>query len=299
MRPEEDLPPPSLARLHFQRIGWAAVPVHVPAPDRTFAPPAPPAPRPAAKPPSTQPMPRPALQPRDPDADARGVSRTHTVGQTTSDLATGAQIRSAKPRLILFQQGFRRIVRITHAPFRIGRAVDADCTLDSQQVSNAHARILVAGDGTFQIEDLHSTNGTFTHATALGQPLRHQLPPGTVRELRGMTRVWFAGVEALFVTDREREELERAVSRAQRMRLVEAAALSGLQPEAERLGVHVAEVAVRDGVLGVEPLLELLEETRVFHSARAMASHSRLQWWIALLVVLGLVAAAYVAFCLL
>ena len=55
----------------------------------------------------------------------------------------------------------RRAVRLTSSVTVLGRASDADISISSDGVSRAHARIVATSPGSFQLEDLDSTNGTF------------------------------------------------------------------------------------------------------------------------------------------
>lgn len=51
----------------------------------------------------------------------------------------------------------------------IGRNPAADITFDDPLVSRSHARILVLGDGSVAVEDLHSTNGVYVNGVRLGR----------------------------------------------------------------------------------------------------------------------------------
>ncbi|HSO65846.1 MAG TPA: FHA domain-containing protein [Ornithinibacter sp.] len=52
----------------------------------------------------------------------------------------------------------------------IGRSPECALVLDDDYVSGRHARIFQGDDGTWQVEDLRSTNGTFLGATRLTEP---------------------------------------------------------------------------------------------------------------------------------
>jgi FHA domain len=52
----------------------------------------------------------------------------------------------------------------------IGRSPECALVLDDDYVSGRHARIFQDDDGTWQVEDLRSTNGTFLGATRLTEP---------------------------------------------------------------------------------------------------------------------------------
>ena len=45
----------------------------------------------------------------------------------------------------------------------IGRATGADFILDAALVSRVHCRLTVSADGTLELKDLDSTNGTFVN----------------------------------------------------------------------------------------------------------------------------------------
>lgn len=52
----------------------------------------------------------------------------------------------------------------------IGRSPECALVLDDDYASGRHARIFEGDDGTWQVEDLRSTNGTFLGATRLTEP---------------------------------------------------------------------------------------------------------------------------------
>jgi hypothetical protein len=52
----------------------------------------------------------------------------------------------------------------------IGRSPECALVLDDDYASGRHARIFQADDGTWMVEDLRSTNGTFLGATRLTEP---------------------------------------------------------------------------------------------------------------------------------
>jgi pSer/pThr/pTyr-binding forkhead associated (FHA) protein len=45
----------------------------------------------------------------------------------------------------------------------VGRATRADFIIDAALVSRVHCRLISESDGTLQVEDLRSTNGTFVN----------------------------------------------------------------------------------------------------------------------------------------
>jgi pSer/pThr/pTyr-binding forkhead associated (FHA) protein len=52
----------------------------------------------------------------------------------------------------------------------IGRSPECALVLDDDYASGRHARIYQDDDGTWKVEDLRSTNGTFLGATRLTEP---------------------------------------------------------------------------------------------------------------------------------
>ena len=52
----------------------------------------------------------------------------------------------------------------------IGRSPECALVLDDDYASGRHARIFQDDDGTWKVEDLRSTNGTFLGATRLTEP---------------------------------------------------------------------------------------------------------------------------------
>jgi two-component system cell cycle response regulator len=62
------------------------------------------------------------------------------------------------------------VYRLTQPRTVLGRAEDADVQLSMPGVSRAHAAILEA-DGTFTLEDLGSTNGTYCRGERLTEPM--------------------------------------------------------------------------------------------------------------------------------
>jgi pSer/pThr/pTyr-binding forkhead associated (FHA) protein len=51
----------------------------------------------------------------------------------------------------------------------IGRATRADFVLDAALVSRFHCRLSAGPDGTLEVEDLHSTNGTWVNDLRIGR----------------------------------------------------------------------------------------------------------------------------------
>lgn len=59
-------------------------------------------------------------------------------------------------------------------PMTIGRAASADLPIDDDYSSSRHAQLVPRGDGSWVVEDLDSTNGTYVN----GSPIDHPTPVG-------------------------------------------------------------------------------------------------------------------------
>lgn len=67
------------------------------------------------------------------------------------------------PKLMIkFESAFIREVKLDKPAFTLGRKPDNDITLDNAAVSGHHCKVYESG-GTWFIEDLNSTNGTFVN----------------------------------------------------------------------------------------------------------------------------------------
>src|SRR5688500_4633431 len=53
----------------------------------------------------------------------------------------------------------------------IGRATGANFIVDAALVSRVHCRLTASDNGTLELCDLESTNGTFVNGTRVGQPI--------------------------------------------------------------------------------------------------------------------------------
>ena len=105
------------------------------------------------RPPRAQP-PRPAKQPKQPRTAA---SAARTLVVTAGPLAGTS-------------------VQLSESPITIGRAAGSTLVLADDYVSTNHAR-LVPRDGTWVLEDLGSTNGTFLDRAKVAEPV--PVPIGT------------------------------------------------------------------------------------------------------------------------
>jgi pSer/pThr/pTyr-binding forkhead associated (FHA) protein len=88
--------------------------------------------------------------------------------------------RSAARRLVITEGALAgTTISLGDAPVTLGRADDSTVVLTDDYASSRHAR-LVPGDGSWLVEDLGSTNGTYLGSTKvtrptpvpLGQPIR-------------------------------------------------------------------------------------------------------------------------------
>ena len=79
------------------------------------------------------------------------------------------------PKLMLkFEAAFIREIKLDKPAFTLGRKPDNDIVLDNAAVSGHHCRMYESG-GTWFVEDLNSTNGTFVNGT---KTLKAGLKPG-------------------------------------------------------------------------------------------------------------------------
>ena len=110
------------------------------------------------------------------------VMRTDLFGQRVSQRAPASRTktpRAAKPpkqrrgvaRTLVVVEGSLAGTELTLSdqPITIGRAVDCTLVLDDDYASNRHARF-AAHDGTWTVEDMGSTNGTFLDRTRVTGP---------------------------------------------------------------------------------------------------------------------------------
>src|SRR5262245_271169 len=93
------------------------------------------------------------------------------------------------------------------ASLRIGRAVDNDLALDDLRISRHHAQIVTLPDGSLELQDLDSSNGTFLNGRRIkseqlesgdfigvgGQTL--QLRDGWLRVVASRQTAWFGAVD--------------------------------------------------------------------------------------------------------
>ena len=85
------------------------------------------------------------------------------------------------PRTLVVTEGSLKgtIINLGQAPILIGRAPECTLVLEDDYASGRHARLSLQ-HGTWMVEDLGSTNGTFLGRNRLEQPTPVE-PGGTVR----------------------------------------------------------------------------------------------------------------------
>ncbi len=81
------------------------------------------------------------------------------------------------PKLMLkFEAAFIREVKLEKSSYALGRKPDNDIVLDNPAVSGHHCKLYESG-GTWFVEDLNSTNGTFVNGRKV---LKAGLKPGDI-----------------------------------------------------------------------------------------------------------------------
>jgi len=81
------------------------------------------------------------------------------------------------PKLMLkFEAAFIREIKLDKPAFSLGRKPDNDIVLDNAAVSGHHCKMYESG-GTWFVEDLNSTNGTFVNGK---KTLKSGLKPGDI-----------------------------------------------------------------------------------------------------------------------
>jgi hypothetical protein len=114
---------------------------------------------------------------RAPSVTAAAAPRTPPAANRGAGRSSG---RSAARKLVVTEGALAgTTIRLSDAPVTLGRADDSTLVLTDDYASSRHAR-LVPGDGTWLVEDLGSTNGTYLGAdkvvrptpVPLGRPIR-------------------------------------------------------------------------------------------------------------------------------
>ena len=90
-----------------------------------------------------------------------------TVVQKVSDLLTSKKPSSAYLIVVAGASSVGKMFRLDRREMVIGRSSDADIRLDDDGVSRNHAKIVLRADGSLQLIDLGSTNGTFYNGSKI------------------------------------------------------------------------------------------------------------------------------------
>jgi hypothetical protein len=114
-------------------------------------------------------------------ADLWGGSRAGRPSAAPAPKAAGKPAKRTAARRLVVTEGALAgtTINLGEAPVTLGRADDSTLVLTDDYASSRHAR-LVPGEGSWLVEDLGSTNGTYLGSTKvtrptpvpLGQPIR-------------------------------------------------------------------------------------------------------------------------------
>jgi pSer/pThr/pTyr-binding forkhead associated (FHA) protein len=125
---------------------------------------------------------RPARQRRAAAASASGAPAAAPAAERPAPAPRGRRGQRNLPSKLVVVEGSLTgtTMNLTDQQITIGRAHDSTIVLDDDYASSRHARLYPAGDGTWIVEDLGSTNGTYLDRTrltgpvpvALGAPIR-------------------------------------------------------------------------------------------------------------------------------
>ncbi len=86
-----------------------------------------------------------------------------TIVHTVSELLSQAKRVNAYLIVVSGKTSVGKMFKLDRNEMVIGRAAECDIMLDDEGVSRKHAKISVRADGTIQLLDLNSTNGTFSN----------------------------------------------------------------------------------------------------------------------------------------
>jgi two-component system cell cycle response regulator len=90
-----------------------------------------------------------------------------TVVQKINDLLGENKPSSAYLIVVAGRSSVGKMFRLDRGEMVIGRSSDADIHLDDDGVSRNHAKIVLRADGSLQLLDMGSTNGTFYNGTRI------------------------------------------------------------------------------------------------------------------------------------
>lgn len=86
-----------------------------------------------------------------------------TIVHDVADLLTRAGESSVYLIAVAGRSSAGKMFKLDRAEMVIGRSPDADILLEDEGVSRRHAKVVVRSDGSVQLVDLNSTNGTYNN----------------------------------------------------------------------------------------------------------------------------------------
>ncbi|MCZ6596720.1 MAG: FHA domain-containing protein, partial [Planctomycetota bacterium] len=133
-----------------------------------------------------------------PDDSSGYMGTVMGIEAPMDELARLEALEVTRPRLVIVNEAFGRIVDIEKDVFLIGRRKkeNPDLLIDDSALSGRHAEIKYDGRRFF-LTDLNSTNHTY-----IGD---ERLAAESPREIKSDTRIRFGSVEAVFFTDKDSE----------------------------------------------------------------------------------------------
>ncbi len=91
------------------------------------------------------------------------MAEEKTIVHSVSDLLSQAKKTSACLIVVSGKTSVGKMFKLDRQEMTIGRSNDADIMLDDEGVSRRHAKVVIRADGSIQLVDLNSTNGTFNN----------------------------------------------------------------------------------------------------------------------------------------
>lgn len=86
-----------------------------------------------------------------------------TMVHSVAEIIAAAKKTSAVLIVVSGKTSVGKMFKLDRNEMTIGRGAEADITLDDEGVSRRHAKVVVRADGSIQLVDLNSTNGTFSN----------------------------------------------------------------------------------------------------------------------------------------
>ncbi|MGC4117319.1 MAG: GGDEF domain-containing protein [Myxococcales bacterium] len=96
-----------------------------------------------------------------------------TIVHSVADLLSEVKKTSACLIVVSGRTSVGKMFKLDRPEMTIGRSGDADIMLDDEGVSRRHAKIVVRADGSVQLVDLNSTNGTFNNGDKIDVSALH------------------------------------------------------------------------------------------------------------------------------